>query len=340
MGIIATIYLLLSDKFKGRWVLYFILFFGWIGIGAIKQILSDNYYKQEYGGILFIDFIRSFGTYFAEYFTTLYCINKIGINRAGKYFFYAILTTVLASYLIFTSLTDTSVLDSLHSINFDYNDYFSWRWSQFLGLLALLIFFLHYYISNLNILLKIIIWVIVFFFSIKLESRFFIAILSLVAILINYKNIKINKIFGLISLITLITSFYLIIISNISSNIIQRFSSSFDEDEGRVNLTMDFLKNVNPYNFFGTLQSSSEITREEINSFHNIFFDSFWYSGYPGLFLTFTLVFYLIKNLYSSKSYKTVWAIILLGIIFGLPPFSDYIIISILIPFIIYNEKK
>jgi hypothetical protein len=124
-------------------------------------------------------------------------------------------------------------------------------------------------------------------------------------------------------------------LSGLNARLIQTFSIyNFQNTEGRVQLAKDFILNMNPYSFFGTLQSASEVTFEELSSFHNVLMDSFWYAGYFGLISSIILIIQSIYNALNSR-FRIAWLFILLAMIIATPPFSDYIILSILIPFLI-----
>jgi len=337
----SAIYLL-NNKKNYKYFTFFVLLNSWLLIAAIKQLFFSSNYYGDVDDVRYYDFIRLILTISSVYFCTLFLVLRLGLIKASKLLLIIIIIFIIFSYLIiFNYYFDRQNINFYGLIiNID-NGYLIWHWGTVIGLVGVLIPLFHFHVKSSTTLSSILFLIFIGISCFLLEGRTLL-VLFIVYLLYISRNL-LSKYFLFIFLSILFFTIYLFFINNIDEifdyNVISRLLNTFNfeniKNEGRVVLFADFFKAVNYFNIFGTLNTAATYTNEGLESFHNIFLDSFWYAGYIGIITVFISFIYFINIIYRIRGIflKFIGLFILIGLIFGAPPFSEIIALNILLPF-------
>ena len=332
---------LINNKKNYKYFTFFILLNCWLFIAAIKQLFSSNYYG-DIDDVRYYDFIRLILTISSIYFCTLFLVLRLGLIKASKLLLLIIIFFVIFSFMIIFNYYFNRQNVNFYGliINID-SGYLIWHWGTIIGLVGVLIPLFHFNIKSNTKLSSILFLIFISISCFILEGRTLLVFFIVYLLYITRNLVKKNPL--LIIPGTLFFIMYLFFINNINDsleyNLVSRLLNTFNFDniknEGRVVLFTDFFDGVNYYNIFGTLNTAAKYTNEGLESFHNIFLDSFWYAGYIGIITIFISFIYFIYIIYKIRGIflKFIGLFILVGLIFGAPPFSEIIALNILLPF-------
>lgn len=321
--------------------LNFILLNGFLIIPLINQSLNG----QSNPDTLYIFFGKLFLANFLFYFSSILILNFYGISNAADIAFKSILMVLIFSSLALIFLFNYKG-GSLYGEVFKYLDQYIWHWGRVSGLLGLIFFLFaiksHEFKIHTNLFFSLLFILFIFYYATLVQSRTLFIYLSLISIpLLKSLFLSNKKNFLILTAAFLPILFYLSDFGVIT-RILNSFSVTSLSNEGRMQLVSDFFLSFNAINFFGVIESPANITTERLESFHNIFLDSLWYSGYIGFILTFFNIYCLAKRFFLVKSYnfRITILFVILGLIFGAPPFSDFLSLNLLLPFLIFYRPS
>ena len=329
--------ILLKDKSNYKYYLIFLIINFWIVIASLKQLLNFNYYGDS-DNIRYFDFIKQLIISGSIYFSVLFVIKNNGIIKTAKELLIIILLFIVTStyYLIYA--VDYNFGDTLYGLIININNgEFSWHWGSAIGLVGVVMPLYLIGFKKNSIMVDVLFLISIGLYASLLESRTLILYLLLFYIYIIYRK---NKYYAILSILLIFNFLYFSIdtLSDISS--FQRLNNTVGTNnilaETRFQLYKDFFSFVRLENIFGTLETAAKYTNESLESFHNTFMDSFWYSGYFGFFATIVSFLFLVKIFICMNNwfYKITLLFVLLGFLFGAPPFSDIFALNLIFPFL------
>ena len=159
------------------------------------------------------------------------------------------------------------------------------------------------------------------------------------------ERINFYKLFKSLLLVTIILAVLFHFSSFIdldSRNSISRILKSFvsNEDDARVGLFEDFNERY-AGGYFGMDYLPHEFNREGNSSFHNVIFDTLWYSGIVGLILYYIPYLILILRSVIIKDYKVLAIILVITAyqITGASPFGGFQQLCIIFPILMHKLK-
>lgn len=342
VGGLISVFNIYNKYYDIRSLLIYFLFILWAVIGYLKFNIfyDDNILLLK--DIGYLDFKFVILVFISIISINIYLINNYELNVfENKIIKYLWCTIVIMLLLVVFEEGPLKIFDLygyMYKDNILISAYSYDSIASVLGVISTLTFLRINYTVKFNFQMLLVIILSIFL------GRRSLTILPIILYVINYylynSNISILKslkpIILLTSIIFLVNNY--LIVDESSTNSLSRILVNLNsqDDEARFGLYEDF-GNIVDFNYFGMNELPHEFNREKNSSFHNIIFDTYWYSGLIGT-ISYCLVF-LIMILKSIMIKNTKILILLIIILiyqlFGASPFSGFMQMSILLPILI-----
>lgn len=318
--------------YKKLKLFYLIIFLIGPIIFLIKDVILENSFDESYYQI-FRHLIIFICTYI---FICIIFLSK-GRDEGSKIIFLGSLVGSIAGYIILMIncnnyyIYQCSINKGIIDLGFD----------TVASMTCLSIFFGMIYLKNSASLL----YIFLIYFYILLQSgrrAAFIYVIVLFLIFLLKKPYSLKKLFfsGLILVSVLFVSFQTDL-SNYYGTAL-RIVGEIEIDNGDVGrqlLWRNFLEVARDAGFFGGMQPIESSNYEGVPSFHNEFFDTFWYGGWLAIFVFSALLISLSYKFLKSTDYFLIfnWFSFLLFITLGAAPFSNLIAKAIILSFFFFS---